>query len=289
MGGPNIGREPSLLPPWEIVSLADYRLRYATYHNDEGLRNLRRRAPMVSSWDDHEFANNAYGNGTIEGTGAKGHQPICEEGDSMCTRDEGPVEDRLRAATQAYLEWLPIRPSQGPMGIIENVDITQTVEWGDLASFVAVDTRVSRRSREPTLLHESGSTGLWTLENFVPFCSANLNTSAYAEPPLDDELFAVKETILAVMNDPEFTQISEEQKDFIIDTFSNSKAAGKPWQVFLSPTMMGPLSAADLDTLHEFAPTEEGKAAVKANVNLFASLTVVVRTAIALGKSPGPL
>lgn len=35
-------------PVWEIVDLNDYRRRYAQYHTDEGLQNLRARAPQMS-------------------------------------------------------------------------------------------------------------------------------------------------------------------------------------------------------------------------------------------------
>lgn len=41
------------MPRWEIVSLADYRQRHSTYVLDEGLSNLRRRAPVMTTWDDH--------------------------------------------------------------------------------------------------------------------------------------------------------------------------------------------------------------------------------------------
>ena len=51
-------RRAQTLPEWEQISLQDYRLRMAQYHQgDEGLRNLRRRAPMMAVWDDHETAN----------------------------------------------------------------------------------------------------------------------------------------------------------------------------------------------------------------------------------------
>jgi hypothetical protein len=41
-------RDLATLPAWEQISLQDYRNRMATYHTDEGLRNLRRRAPMIA-------------------------------------------------------------------------------------------------------------------------------------------------------------------------------------------------------------------------------------------------
>lgn len=47
-------------PQWEIVELNDYRRRYALYHTDHGLQQLRARAPMIATWDDHEITNNWY-------------------------------------------------------------------------------------------------------------------------------------------------------------------------------------------------------------------------------------
>ena len=34
-------RKAQILPVWEQIDLQDHRLRQATYHLDEGLRNLR--------------------------------------------------------------------------------------------------------------------------------------------------------------------------------------------------------------------------------------------------------
>jgi alkaline phosphatase D len=50
-------------PANEIVSLADYRLRYASYRLDPDLRAFHARFPMIAQWDDHEFANDAYKDG----------------------------------------------------------------------------------------------------------------------------------------------------------------------------------------------------------------------------------
>lgn len=121
-------------PIWEIVDLNDYRRRYAQYHTDEGLQNLRARAPQLSVWDDHETMNDSHGDGNPETSGAENHQEFCpanrtstddEKATAKCDRDEGPIEVRLNDAVKAYMEWMPIR--QGPfgeMGFVEN-DITQ--------------------------------------------------------------------------------------------------------------------------------------------------------------------
>ena len=37
------------------------------------------------------------------------------------------------------------------MGVIDTTSITQVIEWGKLATFVGFDTRISHRSKDPTL------------------------------------------------------------------------------------------------------------------------------------------
>ena len=112
-------------PPKDVVTLEEYRLRYASYHLDEGLKNLRRSAPLISSWDDHETANNAAADG------AENHN----------STTQGSWTDRVKAARQAYLEWMPFRDETGNVGLP-----TQKYEFGDLMTFVTVDTRIRSRS-----------------------------------------------------------------------------------------------------------------------------------------------
>lgn len=223
------------LPIWEIVDLQDYRNRYATYHLDEGLQNLRRRAPMMSTWDDHETTNNAYGQGKLSNTGAENHQGTCpvnrtstaeEKDDAGCDRDEGNIKARLTNAARAYMEWLPLRRGPGTMGVVDLTSITQVVEWGSLASFVSVDTRITDRSAEPTL----GSA-------FTPFAGVaygQLNISAYYDPTSEvNQVFAdIGADLMATNANPEYTMVGEENSKFIMDVFSESKAANKPWQIF---------------------------------------------------------
>jgi alkaline phosphatase D len=136
-------RDPFILPVWEIVDLQDYRNRHASYNaHDEGLQNLRRRAPMIATWDDHETTNDSWGN-LEQGAGAENHQQVCpanrsssdsEKASASCDRDEGDAVARFTAAAQAYMEWMPIRHAPGSMGRIDIGTLTQTIEWGDLAT-----------------------------------------------------------------------------------------------------------------------------------------------------------
>ncbi len=108
-------------PANEIVTLADYRLRYATYRADPDLRRLHAALPMVAMWDDHEIANDDW---TL---GAQNHQPDTE----------GDWTTRRRAAERAWEEWMPVRPGRH-----------RTYRVGDLATLILPDTRVTGRTKQ---------------------------------------------------------------------------------------------------------------------------------------------
>ena len=116
------GRVP--LPPHEIVQLADYRLRYASYRADPDLQALHRRLPMILQWDDHESANDSW-----EG-GAENHDPATE----------GAWHARRAAAIQAYREWMPV--SDEPW---------KAYDIGRLATLFRTETRLLGRTRQPDI------------------------------------------------------------------------------------------------------------------------------------------
>ena len=113
-------------PPHELITLDDYRRRYAQYRMDADLQEAHRQHPFAVVWDDHEFANNA------STAGAPDHDEALS----------GPWEARKQAALQAYREWLPIRmPDDG-----DPARIFRSLRYGDLADFVMLDTRIYDRS-----------------------------------------------------------------------------------------------------------------------------------------------
>ena len=116
-------------PDREIISLADYRMRYAQYRRDPDLQELHRQHPFIVVWDDHEFANNAWRDG------ASNHNP---------DRGEGEWAPRAAAAAQAFLEWLPIREDRST----RRVRIYRSFAFGDLADLVMLDTRFIDRDRQ---------------------------------------------------------------------------------------------------------------------------------------------
>lgn len=110
----------TLDPPGETVRLTDYYQRYAIYHTDPDLLELRRRKPMATVWDDHEIANDTWRDG------AQNHQ----------LASEGAWLDRIAAASKAYFDWMPIRRPES-----RTARIYRTLDWGALARIVLLDTR----------------------------------------------------------------------------------------------------------------------------------------------------
>ena len=47
-------------PAHEMVSLADYRQRHAQYKQDPDLQALHAKYPVITTWDDHEVANDQW-------------------------------------------------------------------------------------------------------------------------------------------------------------------------------------------------------------------------------------
>jgi alkaline phosphatase D len=117
------------LPDHEVLTLDDYRVRYAQARGDTDLMALHQRHPMITIWDDHDIADNAWRNG------AKHHDP----------NEHGPWEDRLQAAVTAHHEWLPtrLRDPEEPLAVYRSFAI------GDLAELVVLDTRIIGRDQQP--------------------------------------------------------------------------------------------------------------------------------------------
>ena len=83
---------------------------------------------MVTIWDDHDLADNAWRDG------AKKHDP----------EQHGPWADRVAAAAQARQEWLPgrLRDADDPLTTWRSMLV------GDLAELVLLDTRLHGRDRQ---------------------------------------------------------------------------------------------------------------------------------------------
>ncbi|TXS50952.1 alkaline phosphatase D family protein [Streptomyces sp. t39] len=108
-------------PAHEIVTLADYRTRHATYKTDPDLQALHAAHPVIAIWDDHEIANDAWAGG------AENHTP----------GTEGDWAARAAAARQAYFEWMPVRAST-------EGTVYRRLRFGRLADLHLLDLRTFR-------------------------------------------------------------------------------------------------------------------------------------------------
>jgi alkaline phosphatase D len=121
-----LGRE--VAPANELLTLSDYRSRYAQYRSDPDLQAVHARHPFIVVWDDHEIANDAYV------AGAENHDEATE----------GSFSERKQAAIQAFFEWLPLRPltpdAEGR--------IYRRFEFGNLVNLMMLDTRIIGRDRQ---------------------------------------------------------------------------------------------------------------------------------------------
>ena len=108
----------------ELMTIADYRNRYAQYRSDPALRATHAAFPVLVVWDDHEVDNNYAG--LYQEAGA-------------------PVEQfalRRAAGYKAYYEHMPLRRSSIPAGAL--LQLYRPFSYGTLASILMLDTRQYR-------------------------------------------------------------------------------------------------------------------------------------------------
>ena len=107
-------------PAHALVSLADFRLRYASYKGQPDLLAAHARFPFSVTWDDHEVANNYMGD--------------------VLPEDPSPelAAERKAAAYRAWWEHMPVRldPPDGSELVIDH-----SVDIGDLARIHVLDQR----------------------------------------------------------------------------------------------------------------------------------------------------
>jgi alkaline phosphatase D len=114
----------------EIVSLADYRRRYAQYKSDPDLQAAHAAAPWLVVPDDHEVENN-YAN--------------MVRADNSPSLTAAQWTARRTAAYRAYYENMPLRPSSAPSG--NSIQLYRRIRWGQLATFHMLDTRQFRHDQ----------------------------------------------------------------------------------------------------------------------------------------------
>lgn len=184
-------------PLHEIVSEEDYARRHALYCSDPDLQALKAGAPWIAIWDDHETANDAWSGG------AENHQ----------SETEGDWPTRRDNALRAWHDWLPVREAEPLMRRYGSVEI------GDLASLIFVETRLTARTEELT------------------FDSFPIPVDADPEDP--ENRAAVQRWRDEVVGHPDRRLVDDDQHAMIADALAASAAAGKPWRILANQVLMG--------------------------------------------------
>jgi alkaline phosphatase D len=117
----------TVLPTNEAINLADYRARHSHYKLDNQLQLVHQLYPFITTWDDHETANDSYKDG------AENHD----------TTTEGPWISRKVSSAQAYEEWMPIRTDT-----TDNTKVWRKLRYGNLLDLIIIDSRLWGRDEQ---------------------------------------------------------------------------------------------------------------------------------------------
>ncbi|MGE3143611.1 MAG: alkaline phosphatase [Hyphomonadaceae bacterium] len=184
-------------PAGETVTWAEYCARHQSYHLDPDLQELRRLKPLCVVWDDHDFANDAWMHG------AQNHQP-----------SEGAWSTRAAAARKAYFDWMPIRHHNS-----RDAYIQRSLDWGDLARILLLDTRLIGRDRQ--LVYE---------RDLLPHMDGADSAAALA-------------AFRARLDDPARQLLGAPQERWLAAQMAQSRAHGQAWQILAQQVVVAPQRA----------------------------------------------
>jgi alkaline phosphatase D len=144
-----LGRMLAVENSQEIITLDDYRQRYALYRSDADLQSVHQRHPFIVIWDDHELANDTWLDG------AENHTEATAQ-----AQNEGKFSERKLAALQAYFEWMPIRPVTED----DHLHIYRQFNFGSLVQLTMLDTRIIARDQQLDYANYMTAQGLNTVQ-----------------------------------------------------------------------------------------------------------------------------
>ncbi len=226
VNGVKLGRIPE--PAHDLVTLADYRTRYAQYRRDPDLQAAHARAPWICVWDDHEVANDTWKGG------AENHHE----------KTEGAFDDRKAAALRAWYEWIPARD---PIPGRAFEAINRSFDFGDLMSLTMLESRLTARSYQleydrpgdiPFVIYDVSDTKARKRVT-DPAVLANLSKAPRGAPlPAPYAYGPDVEAIEAFISNPDRQMLGATQEAWLARTLAASVAAGKPWQVIGNEVIM---------------------------------------------------
>lgn len=204
-GAINAVRMPNMTPSLGFVlTLDDYRARYALHKSDPDLQAMHAACPWLMSWDDHEVQNDYAG---VQGGNSSVADVFSKPADFA----------RRRAATyQAYYENMPIRASslrRAMAGMLQHdnaaeMRIYQRVDFGKLASLYLLDTR---QYKDPQVCTKGGGLG-----------ASGVNPAS-----------------CAAWSDPKRTMLGAQQEAWLGAEFAQASTRANTWNVVGQSTLFG--------------------------------------------------
>jgi alkaline phosphatase D len=184
-----------------VISLDDYRSRYAQYKSEQDLQDMHAACPWLMTWDDHEVQND-YANLQA------GYSTMAD----IFSKPENFAERRAMAY-QAYYEHMPIRAAsltQSLAGLAMGAEmrIYNRVDFGKLATFYMLDCR---QYRDAQVCNAPGAA-----------VSGQVN-------PAD----------CASWLDPQRTMLGETQEVWLRSEFDKSKQGSTTWNVLGQQSLFG--------------------------------------------------
>jgi alkaline phosphatase D len=184
-----------------VLTLDDYRARYAQYKSDPDLQAMHAACPWLLTWDDHEVQND-YAGVTAGDSGF---------GDIFS--NPADFASRRAAAYQAYYENMPIRASTltkslAGMAAGAEMRLYQRVDVGQLTSFYMLDTR---QYRDRQACSKDGKLG-----------------SSVVDP-----------SKCANWLDPKRTLLGDKQEDWLNKEFAKTGQRRTTWNVIAQSTLYG--------------------------------------------------
>ena len=193
---------------FKAVTLADYRSLYKQYKTDPDLLEVHRRFPFVCIWDDHEFANDCW-------------QDHATDTNELYGTEQETA--RREAATRAWFEFTPIDvPYQEENSFPHDIQIYRALRYGLHVDLVLTDLRYYRQ------------------DHLIPEGPLETGVGKFLEnSPLGSRIFAQKERFDEREAQVQPTMLGQIQKEWLIDTLTQSDAT---WKIWGSALMVGQMA-----------------------------------------------
>ncbi len=183
-----------------VITLDEYRRRYALYKSDADLQAMHAHCPWLMTWDDHEVQNDYAGQ---------------QAGDSGAADPAAPADflARRAAAYQAYYEHMPISAAvltRAVAGLAEGAEmrIYRSVPFGRLARLYLLD---ARQYKDPQVCSRDGRRG-----------SATVNPRHCPQ-----------------WHDPKRSMLGQAQEQWLEHELGQQRAASVAWNVLGQQTLIG--------------------------------------------------